>query len=488
MKLAELLEKTEYTVVSGNFDVEVKELQYDSRKVTHGDVFVCISGAVVDGHDFITDVIAKGAVAVIVERDTQGIETADAVIIRTPDTRLALAYMSAAFFDYPAEKLFTIGITGTKGKTTTTFMVRDILEACNIKTGLIGTIETIIGDTHIPSANTTPESYMVQKYFRDMADAGCRCVVMEVSSQALMLHRTAGIMFDIGVFTNLEPDHIGPNEHSSFEEYAACKGKLFRQCRTGIVNMDSEHAGLVLEGHTCSIETYGLKNTADLYADNIIYEHKNGHITTSYDVKGSKNMHVKLRLPGEFSVYNSLCAIAVTEHLDVDDGLLEKALYNVKVPGRVEPVKISDDFTVMVDYAHNAMSLESLLKTLREYNPHRIVTVFGCGGNRSRQRRFEMGEISGKMSDFTVITSDNPRNEEPDMIMQDIETGIAKTAGRYVKIADRAEAIKYAVDNAEKGDIIVVAGKGHEDYQEIKGVKYHMSDRELILKAAGKMN
>ena len=488
MKLAELLEKTEYTVVSGNVDVEVKELQYDSRKVTRGDVFVCISGAVVDGHDFITDVIAKGAAAVIVERDTQGIETADAVIIRTPDTRLALAYMSAAFFDYPAEKLFTIGITGTKGKTTTTFMVRDILEACNIKTGLIGTIETIIGDTHIPSANTTPESYMVQKYFRDMADAGCRCVVMEVSSQALMLHRTAGIMFDIGVFTNLEPDHIGPNEHSSFEEYAACKGKLFRQCRTGIVNIDSEHAGLVLEGHTCSIETYGLKNTADLYADNIIYKHKNGHITTSYDVKGSKNMHVKLRLPGEFSVYNSLCAIAVTEHLDVDDGLLEKALYNVKVPGRVEPVKISDDFTVMVDYAHNAMSLESLLKTLREYNPHRIVTVFGCGGNRSRQRRFEMGEISGKMSDFTVITSDNPRNEEPDMIMQDIETGIVKTAGRYVKIADRAEAIKYAIDNAENGDIIVVAGKGHEDYQEIKGVKYHMSDRELILKAAGKMN
>ena len=235
-------------------------------------------------------------------------------------------------------------------------------------------------------------------------------------------------------------------------------------------------------------DIYYLYIYINLYADNIIYEHKNGHITTSYDVKGSKNMHVKLRLPGEFSVYNSLCAIAVTEHLDVDDGLLEKALYNVKVPGRVEPVKISDDFTVMVDYAHNAMSLESLLRTLREYNPHRIVTVFGCGGNRSRQRRFEMGEISGKMSDFTVITSDNPRNEEPDMIMQDIETGIAKTAGRYVKIADRAEAIKYAIDNAEKGDIIVVAGKGHEDYQEIKGVKYHMSDRELILKAAGKMN
>ena len=486
MKIKELINEMEYEILEGSEETEITTLVYDSRKVEKGSVFVCISGSVRDAHEFIPDVAAKGAAAIVVEKDVTPID--GITYIKVEDSRLALACMSAAYFGHPAKKLKTIGITGTKGKTTTTFMVRSILESAGINTGLIGTIESIVVSERIPSPNTTPESYRVQELFAKMVDAGLDAVVMEVSSQALMLHRVSGFVFDIGVFTNLEPDHIGPNEHSSFEEYAACKGKLFRQCRTGIVNMDSEHAGLVLEGHTCSIETYGLKNTADLYADNIIYEHKNGHITTSYDVKGSKNMHVKLRLPGEFSVYNSLCAIAVTEHLDVDDGLLEKALYNVKVPGRVEPVKISDDFTVMVDYAHNAMSLESLLRTLREYNPHRIVTVFGCGGNRSRQRRFEMGEISGKMSDFTVITSDNPRNEEPDMIMQDIETGIAKTAGRYVKIADRAEAIKYAVDNAEKGDIIVLAGKGHEDYQEIKGVKYHMSDRELILKAAGKMN
>lgn len=487
MVLKKLLEKLNYDLINGDDNIEIKGLKYDSRKVSQGDVFVCISGAVVDGHKFIKDVVSEGARAVIVEHDIPITEEiSSAVIIKTSDTRLALAYMSAAFFDYPAGKLFTVGITGTKGKTTTTYMVRDILEACNIKTGLIGTIETIIGDERIPSENTTPESYMIQEYFHRMVKAGCRCVVMEVSSQALMLHRTAGINFDIGVFTNLEPDHIGPNEHSSFEEYAACKGLLFKQCKTGIVNTDDEHAGMVLEGHTCKLETYGLTREASLYAENITYTHDGGHITTSYDVKGTKSMHVELTLPGEFSVYNSLCAIAVTEHFNVDEGLLEKALYNVKVAGRVESVKVSDDFIVIVDYAHNAMSLKSLLTTLREYNPKRIVTVFGCGGNRSRQRRFDMGEISGEMSDFTIITSDNPRYEEPEEIMNDIEIGIRKTAGKYIKIADRGEAVKYAIDNGKRGDIIVIAGKGHEDYQEIKGVKYHMSDRELIEKAAGK--
>ena len=486
MVLKRLLQKLNYNLIKGKDDVQVNNLRYDSRLVEEGDVFVCISGAVVDGHKFVNDVAQKGAAAIIVEHDADTTGLPEKVtVVRTPDTRLALAYMSAAFFDYPAEKLFTIGITGTKGKTTTTFMVRDILESCNIKTGLIGTIETIIGDEHIPSANTTPESYKVQEYFHKMVEIGCKCVVMEVSSQALMLHRTAGINFDIGVLTNLEPDHIGPNEHSSFEEYAACKGLLFRQCKTGIVNIDNKHADMVLSGHTCELETYGLHPNASLYADNIVYTHNGGHITTSYDVKGAGNMHVELTLPGEFSVYNSLCAIAVTEHLDVDDALLEKALYNAKVAGRVEPVKVSDDFIVMIDYAHNAMSLKSLLGTLREYNPGRIVTVFGCGGNRSRQRRFDMGEISGEMSDFTIITSDNPRNEEPENIMNDIETGIRKTGGDYIKIADRGEAIKYALDNGRHGDIIVIAGKGHEDYQEIKGVKYHMSDRELVEKAAG---
>lgn len=485
MVLKTLLEKLNYDLINGDDNIEVNNLVYDSRKVVQKDVFVCVAGAVSDGHKYITDVVKKGAAAVIVEKDIEITEELKNVtIIRHKDTRLALAYMSAAYFGYPAKELFKIGITGTKGKTTTTYMVRDVLESCNIRTGLIGTIQTIIGDEVIPSLNTTPESYKVQEYFRRMADCGCRCVVMEVSSQALMLHRTAGIEFDLGVFTNLEPDHIGPNEHASFEDYVSCKSLLFRQCKVGIINIDSEHADEVLESHTCEVETYGLSGKAELRGCNISYSHDGGNISTEFDVTGNYDLHVKLSLPGVFSVYNTLCALAIIRHFDTDRDIVLKALLNTKVPGRVEPVKVSDDFIVMIDYAHNAMSLESLLSTLREYNPTRIVTLFGCGGNRSKLRRFEMGEISGKMSDLTIITSDNPRDEEPMDIMKDIETGVLKTNGEYIMIEDRGEAVKYAITNGRKGDIIVIAGKGHEDYQEIKGIKYHMTDRELVEKAA----
>lgn len=482
MKLSELLAKLNYELVNGELSAEIDRIVYDTRqKMSRGDVFVCVRGAVFDGHDYIKDAAAAGVTAVITQKDIEITEDLSALtVVKVENTRLALAFMSAEFFGNPAKELFTIGITGTKGKTTTTFMVREVLEKCGISTGLIGTNEIIIGDQHITAQRTTPESYKIHEYFRKMADSGCKCVVMEVSSQALKLDRTAGIFFDIGVFTNLEPDHIGPNEHESFEDYVRCKGLLFRQCKVGIVNIDSEHAKEVLEGNTCGVETYGLNPDAEIRAENISYIHNGGHLSTSYDISGSASLHVELALPGLFSVYNSLCAIAVTRHFKVKDELLLEALYEVKVDGRVEPVKVSDDFIVMIDYAHNAMSLESLLTTLREYNPNRIITVFGCGGNRSKDRRFEMGEISGRMSDFTVITSDNPRSEEPENIMKDIETGIRKTDGKYIKIADRAEAVRFAVSMGERGDIIVVAGKGHEDYQEIKGVKYHMKDRELI--------
>lgn len=482
MKLSELLAKLNYELINGELSAEIDRIVYDTRqKMSRGDVFVCVRGAVFDGHDYIKDAAAAGVTAVITQKDIEITEDLSALtVVKVENTRLALAFMSAEFFGNPAKELFTIGITGTKGKTTTTFMVREVLEKCGISTGLIGTNEIIIGDQHITAQRTTPESYKIHEYFRKMADSGCKCVVMEVSSQALKLDRTAGIFFDIGVFTNLEPDHIGPNEHESFEDYVRCKGLLFRQCKVGIVNIDSEHAKEVLEGNTCGVETYGLNPDAEIRAENISYIHNGGHLSTSYDISGSASLHVELALPGLFSVYNSLCAIAVTRHFKVKDELLLEALYEVKVDGRVEPVKVSDDFIVMIDYAHNAMSLESLLTTLREYNPNRIITVFGCGGNRSRDRRFEMGEISGRMSDFTVITSDNPRWEEPEDIMKDIETGIRKTDGKYIKITDRLEAVRYAISNGSRGDIIVVIGKGHEDYQEIKGVKYHMKDRELI--------
>jgi len=346
--------------------------------------------------------------------------------------------------------------------------------------GLVGTIEVIIGDEHIHANNTTPESYLLQEYFARMVDAGLDTVVMEVSSQALMLHRTQGFVFDYGIFTNLEPDHIGPNEHASFEEYLHCKGLLFKQCKVGIVNGDDEHWQAVTEGHTCALESFGMGEHCMLRAENRQLVHKPGELGVTFHVTGLMNFDVEVPMPGKFSVYNALAAIAICRHFKVDEEAIKKALLQAKVKGRIEMIKVSDQFTLLIDYAHNAMALESLLTTLREYEPHRLVSLFGCGGNRSRQRRFEMGEVSGRLADLTIITSDNPRFEEPQDIINDIKTGMAKTDGKYVEICDRKEAITYAIEHGEPGDIIVLAGKGHEDYQEIKGVKHPMDERDLI--------
>ena len=441
-------------------------------------MFVCIKGATFDSHDVAGEAAKNGAVVIVAERPVD--VPAGTAVVLVEDTRYALALISAAYFGYPAKKLKVIGITGTKGKTTTTFMIRSILEHAGISTGLIGTIEVIIGDKHIPAHNTTPESYEVQEYFAQMVEAGCKVVVMEVSSQGLKLHRTAGIRFDIGIFTNLAPDHIGENEHASFEEYMECKSRLFRQCDIGIVNADDEHCSDILKGHTCKVETYGFSEKADLRASDLKLVNRPGFLGVDYHVSGLLNFDVEIDMPGRFSVYNSLVAIAVCRHFDIPKEDMLAALEVVQTKGRIEKVKVSDDFTLMIDYAHNAMSLESLLTTLKEYNPKRLVCLFGCGGNRSKLRRYEMGEVSGNLADLTVITSDNPRFEEPQAIIDDIKTGIAKTSGKYVEIIDRKEAIRYVIENGRPGDVIVLAGKGHEDYQEICGVKHPMDERVLI--------
>ncbi len=313
-----------------------------------------------------------------------------------------------------------------------------------------------------------------------MVEAGCDSVVMEVSSQGLMLHRTAGIRFEIGIFTNLGEDHIGPNEHKDFEDYKRCKGILFTQCRLGIANIDDRWYEDVFRYADCRTETFGFSEQADLRAVNVEHVARPGYLGMKYQTMGLMEMDVEIDIPGEFSVYNSLTAIAVCRHFDVPKENIKKALKAAKVKGRIEMIKVSDDFTMMIDYAHNAMSLESLLHTLRDYNPGRLVSVFGCGGNRSKTRRYEMGEVSGRLSDFTIITSDNPRFEEPQEIINDIITGIEKTDGKYIDICDRKEAIRYAIGHGQAGDVIVLAGKGHETYQEIKGVKYDMDDRVLI--------
>ena len=478
MYLEKLLEKMEYSCLQGNSNIMITELIYDSRKVVQDSVFVCITGAVKDGHEFINEVADKGATAVIVEKEMDFPE--GITVIKVQDSRLALAYMSAAYFDHPAKKLTSIGITGTKGKTTTTYMIKSILENTGKKVGLIGTIEVIIGNEVIPANNTTPESYMVQKYFADMVEAGCECVVMEASSQGLMLHRMAGFTFDYGIFTNLEPDHIGDAEHKDFEDYLRCKSKLFAQCRVGLINIDDSHAQEILKGHTCKVETFGFSENADVRATDIKLVERPGYLGIAYQVEGLLNMGVNMNVPGKFNVYNSLCAISLCRHFGVSEQEITKALKNVNVRGRVELVPVSDRYTLMIDYAHNAMSLESLLTTLKEYKPRRLVCLFGCGGNRSRSRRFEMGEVSSRLADLTVITSDNPRREEPQDIINDILEGVKKGPGKYVEIIDRKQAIKYCMEHAQEGDVIVLAGKGHEDYQEINGVKHHMDERELI--------
>lgn len=477
-QLKDLLENLEYTCLQGSLDKEIREVVFDSRKAGEGSLFICIKGAVSDGHTYAREVAEKGA-AVLVVQDTVQVP-GEVTVIQVENSRYAMACISAAWFDHPAEKLKTIGITGTKGKTTTTYLVKSILENAGHKTGLIGTIETIIGDEHIPAANTTPESYLVQKYFAQMAEAGCDSVVMEVSSQGLMLHRTAGFTFDIGIFTNIEPDHIGPNEHKDFQDYLHCKSLLFQQCKIGIFNGDDQHLDKLLEGHTCQVETFGFSPEADLRAENTHLVTGKGTLGIAYQVKGLMHFPVEIDLPGKFSVYNSLTAIAVCRHFGVTEENIQRALKNAKVKGRIEMVKVSEEFTLMIDYAHNAMSLESLLMTLKEYKPNRLVCLFGCGGNRSKLRRYEMGEVSGKLADLTIITSDNPRDEEPQAIIDDIKTGIGRTEGKYVEIIDRKEAIAYAIHHGQPGDIIVLAGKGHEDYQEIKGKKYPMDERVLI--------
>lgn len=478
MRLSRLLERLKYEVVQGTDEIEVSTLANDSRRAEQDSVFVCISGAASDGHDFVADVAAKGAAAVVVEKEVAAPE--HMTVIRVEDTRYALALMSAAYFGYPADKLKIIGITGTKGKTTTTYMIKSILEKVGHKVGLIGTIEAVIGDKRIPAANTTPESFTIHQYFAEMAEAGCDSVVMEVSSQGLMLHRTAGIPFEIGIFTNLGKDHIGPNEHKDFDDYKRCKGLLFKQCRLGIANVDDPYFEEVFAEAACKTETFGFSEKADLRAVDTHLVSRPGYLGVAYHVSGLMDFDVEIDIPGTFSVYNSLTAIAVCRHFGVQENVIQTALKEAKVKGRIEMVKVSDDFTLMIDYAHNAMSLESLLMTLKEYHPARLVCLFGCGGNRSKDRRYEMGEVSGRLADLTIITSDNPRFEEPQDIIDDIKTGIGKTNGKYVEICDRKEAIKYAVEHGQPGDVIVLAGKGHEDYQEIKGVKYPMDERVLI--------
>jgi UDP-N-acetylmuramoyl-L-alanyl-D-glutamate--2,6-diaminopimelate ligase len=359
-------------------------------------------------------------------------------------------------------------------------MIKSVLESAGFKAGLIGTTGVLIGSESLPTKNTTPESYELHKIFREMVDKGCKYAVMEVSSQGLKLDRTLGIEFDYGIFTNLSPDHIGPNEHESFEEYVECKSMLFRQCKTAIVNADDEHTADVLKGHTCEVKTYSTQKQADLKANDIEFVRDGAKLGMRFKVEGAENTDVLIYTPGMFSVYNSLVTMLTCSLLGVKTDAILSGLLAVKVKGRVEIVPCSDDFSVIIDYAHNEVSTKSVLTTLLEYKPNRLICVFGGGGNRSRIRRYDMGEVAGAMADLCVLTEDNPRDEDLHQINDDIKIGLAKSNGKYIEIDDRKDAIKYCIENAQKGDMIVLLGKGHQTYQERKGVKYHFDEREAV--------
>ena len=473
MKLKELIKGLNIVEFEGDMEIEIESIAYDSRKAKEGSVFVCIEGFKVDGHKYIPQAIENGTRAFIVQKEVE--MPAGMSVVRVEDTRYALASISDIFFGHPSGKFNLIGITGTKGKTTTTYMIKSILENYGQKVGLIGTIANMIGDEVLPTDRTTPESYDLQELFCDMVQKNVKSVVMEVSSHALELHRVSCSEYDIGVFTNLSRDHL--DFHKTFENYLEAKIKLFGICKKGLINIDNEFGKRVVENARCEVYTMGIDNEADIRAVDI------AHHPNSVDFKVISPWFegkISVSIPGKFSVYNALAAIGSCALMGVPFEYIQKGLAGVRVPGRAEIVDVGKDYTVMIDYAHSPDSLENILTTVKAYAPGRVVCVFGCGGDRDKTKRPVMGRISGQLADFTIITSDNPRTEDPEMIINDIEEGIKETGAAYIKIVDRREAIKYALMNARDKDIIVLAGKGHENYIILKDKTIHFDETEVI--------
>ena len=487
MELKKVLVGLEGLKAKGSLDVEINNLDSNSKNIKDGDMFIAIKGFSVDGHKYINDAIKAGAKVIMVEEgaDLKGIELPeDVTLIMAKDTREALAICSCNFYGNPSKKFRLIGVTGTKGKTTTTFMIKEILEKAGYKVGLIGTIATYINGKMISeSSRTTPESIELQKTFAQMVEAGVEYVVMEVSSQSLKLHRVDGCNFDIVVFTNFSEDHISEKEHPDMKDYFESKLKLFKMCDNGIINVDDIQVSKVPKLFPDSnIMTYGIDNYCEVLAKDIT-------ITNSYvdfRVKVSdRNERVKVDIPGRFSVYNALAAICVAKKLGISSDKVIEALAEIKVPGRSEMVPNKKEIPIMIDYAHSPESLQNILSAVKSYTRGKVISVFGCGGDRDKTKRPIMGEISGRVADFTFITSDNPRTENPEEIVKEIEEGIKKTKGNYKVVVDRTEAIKEAINMATKLDIIVLAGKGHEPYQEINGEKFPFDERIIVNEIIG---
>jgi UDP-N-acetylmuramoyl-L-alanyl-D-glutamate--2,6-diaminopimelate ligase len=475
MKLADLIEGLDILYIRGNSDIEIDGIAYDSRKVRKGYLFVCIDGTVTDGHEFAEQAVGYGAAAMIIQKPLASDTDLPVVMVR--DSRKALAFVSDRFFGHMSGRFNLIGITGTKGKTTTCFMIKSILEAAGRKTGLIGTLGARIGQRILYSERTTPESLDLQQLFSQMVEENVTDVIMEVSSQGLALHRVKYCEFDTGVFTNLSRDHISSAEHASMEEYLLAKCILFKICRRGLVNLDSKYALKVMDEAECPVHTYSLDSDSDIKAVNVSKMPGSVEFEMISPWYGGR---FKVDIPGRFSVYNALAAAGVCGLLGIEEEAVRAGLEKVQVPGRAESVDTGTDFSVIIDYAHTPDSLNNILEAVRDYASARVICVFGCGGDRDRTKRPMMGQISGSLADYTVITSDNPRTEEPEAIIAQIEEGIKTTAGRYVCITDRRAAIRHALKYAAAGDVVVLAGKGHETYQTFADKTIHFDEREVV--------
>lgn len=503
MRLDVLFGGLPWEVVCGTPDKDVKALVYHSDKTVPGSAFFAIRGEERDGKEYLEQAAGLGAHILVTDEQNQQMEKLLCRLgevygvtgVRVKDIRKALAAASAEFYGRPAEKLTLIGVTGTKGKTTTAFMIKEILEEAGIKTGIIGTVVSGYDGCYREAENTTPQSEDIHRTLSHMVDAGCKAAVMEVSSQGIMQDRTYGLNFDYAVFTNLYPDHIGAGEHKNLEEYICWKSRLFKQTKTALFNVDDfRWQDMARESTADRIVTFAVKSgdenrctearPADYKAENVLLRREKDLMGVGFTI-GDREFFTGM--PGRFNVYNALAAAACSASMDIPWECIQRALSKIKVRGRAEIVNLGQDFTVLVDYAHNGPALESLLKALREYEPARLIAVFGCGGNRDRNRRFEMGKAAAQLADFSVVTSDNPRHENPLDIIKDITRAMAQEEGSYIVIPDRREAICWTVSQAQTGDVIVIAGKGHETYQLLGSEKRHFDDRETVLSVMEKI-
>jgi UDP-N-acetylmuramoyl-L-alanyl-D-glutamate--2,6-diaminopimelate ligase len=477
MKLGKLLKEAN---IFSEAEREISFLCNDSRKANESSLFICIKGFSADGHDYASTAYDKGCRAFVAQDKISLPE--DAEIYYSEDTRKTMALLAAAINDHPAKQLTLIGITGTKGKTSISYTLKNIFEKQGRKVGVIGTVGILYGNTLIESPNSTPESTVIHEYLRKMVDSGIDTVIMEATSQGFKLHRTYGITFDVGIYTNLSPDHIGPTEHESFEEYKECKKMLFSQSKIVFANGDCEYFSDMVEKSKAPVITFGFDDV-EIKANQVEYKKDEKGLYTSFTCM---NTLYKTYIPGRFSIYNALAAISTARHFGITEENIKSGLEDTRVEGRMESMALPTGAVAIIDYAHNELSTVNLFNALKPYSPKRIITVFGCGGNRSKLRRYGMGEIIAQNSDLSIVTSDNPRFESLDDIIADIYVGINKTSGKSIIIKDRKEAIEHAVRNSEEGDYILIIGKGHQHYEEVEGVHYPFFEAEIISQAFSK--